>query len=119
MAGSGTGIPIWFSCPKERREAGTARLMRESVDAVRRRHVVTLTGSTKAAKFSRGHHPRMSFTSFGYTCSCGHMGWSAHRDLERLAVKTGDVPWETIEAYIPEYPAVYREQFRRSYRLPE
>lgn len=77
---SGPGYPLDFRCAK------LASLWpRDSLDA--QRHQVTLTGKIRNTTRGRSH-PRKSLASFQYQCSCGHLGWSSHADLERLAVAT-------------------------------
>jgi hypothetical protein len=100
MAGFGTGYPIYFHCAKARRIYYGARAPRsnhphdlgqwyedvERTHAERDRHVVKLTGKTKPTPQGKGH-PRKSWTTYQYECSCGHVGWSSHKDLERMATK--------------------------------
>lgn len=87
MAGSGTGYPYHFECSKARliyygdrssRGEDVARTSRE-----RSAHVIALTGRSKPVPSGKGH-PRKSWRSREYKCSCGHVGWSNHKDLERL-----------------------------------
>lgn len=73
-ANNGTGIPMFFACAMARRE--------RSSDG-RVRHVVELTGRSKAAGRKGGI--RNSNRSHEYTCACGHVGWSRHVDLEYRA----------------------------------
>lgn len=77
----GTGYPNWFYCAKAREI-----YLSDSGEQARRRalHVVTLTGRTKPAPGKGKGHPRKSKTSREYRCSCGHVGWSCHIDLERM-----------------------------------
>ena len=76
-ANNGTGNPMYFACAKARKE----RSYRE-----REGHVVELTGRSKAA--GRRGGIRNSDRSREYKCSCGHVGWSRHVDLERRAAKS-------------------------------
>jgi hypothetical protein len=48
---------------------------------------VTLTGRQRKARFKRGSAPgtRSTFIEREYECSCGHVGWSNHIDLARMA----------------------------------
>ena len=49
---AGTGSPVWFLCPNERRERHRARFLYDGTEPLRgRRHVVELTGRT------RKYHP--------------------------------------------------------------
>jgi hypothetical protein len=88
MAGFGTGYPNFFECSKARRIYYGNRSSRgdEVTRTSRERaaHVVTLTGRQRPTKPGKGH-PRKSWTTFEYRCSCGHVGWSSHIELERRA----------------------------------
>lgn len=77
---SGTGSPQWFHCPRWR------RLPRD----IRHRltHAIELTGRTRPARFAGAMGSRSTNTSREYACSCGHVGWSNHVDLERLAARS-------------------------------
>jgi hypothetical protein len=47
---------------------------------------VTLTGRTRKRRRTGGH--RSSAVAREYRCQdCGHVGWAAHRDLDRLAAR--------------------------------
>lgn len=93
MAGYGTGYPSHFACSKAReiyygwrsREGSAVDDGRTSRE--RRSHVVTLTGRTKPTKRTGKGHPRKSWTTYEYRCACGHVGWSSHIDLEKMAEK--------------------------------
>lgn len=77
MAGAGTGEPISFLCPQERRE-------KRYRDLYHKKHHVIPTGRTKPRRtHSLGQrHGRISYE---YRCeTCGHVGWSSHYELERL-----------------------------------
>lgn len=76
---SGTGNPIWFRCPVFR-----AMDWRTRTGADLARHVITLTGRTKRRPNPNKGNPRKPDVSREYRCSCGHVGWSCHKDLERL-----------------------------------
>lgn len=71
---AGSGSPVWFRCAVDRSDYTTGM-----------EHRIELTGR------SRPYHPprvlgsRSTFRSREYRCSCGHVGWSNHRDLARLA----------------------------------
>jgi hypothetical protein len=65
---------MFFACTKARQERASAG---------RERHVVELTGRSKAA--GRRGGIRNSDRSREYTCACGHTGWSRHVDLEYRA----------------------------------
>jgi hypothetical protein len=87
MAGMGTGYPNYFECSKARRiyygnRASRGEDVRRTV-AERGQHAVTLTGRTRPTKQDGKGHPRKSWTTREYECSCGHVGWSNHVDLER------------------------------------
>lgn len=78
-ANNGTGQPHFFVCPVER----STRIVR-----ILGPHRVELTGRTRDESRLRRKHGRgggrMSRTSREYRClTCGHVGWSAHVDLER------------------------------------
>lgn len=80
----GTGSPISFKCQELR------RTYYKDQGREARRHTVTLTGRTKPYPrrygIMRGH--RSTDTSREYRCACGHVGWSAHSDLERMERRT-------------------------------
>lgn len=75
---AGAGSPAWFRCAVAR-------------DTTRRddrsEHLVTLTGREKPYEAKRRHTlgVRSTYISREYRCECGHVGWSAHVDLARLA----------------------------------
>lgn len=80
MSGYGTGFPNFFRCPQGRRDN---QFWRASFDTSRARpHWVTLTGRTRPTRPGKGH-PRKSWTTWEWRCSCGATGWSSHKDLER------------------------------------
>jgi hypothetical protein len=85
MPGRGTGVPNWFLCPTERRERLDAR-WRGPYALNMPRHTITLTGRTRPTKPGNGH-PRKSWTTREWTCSCGRTGWSNHIDLEHLEAR--------------------------------
>lgn len=78
----GTGSPIWFHCPVQRRERMWPKPYPEG-------HEITLTGRTRPFKPSRYHAPGLRSTPLlrEYRCTCGHVGWSNHADLERMEVQ--------------------------------
>jgi hypothetical protein len=72
---AGTGSPVWFRC-----WACRSTLVRDT------HSTVELTGRTKPSP-RRKHHTlglRSTMTLREYRCSCGHVGWSNHIDLERM-----------------------------------
>ena len=77
---AGTGSPVWFSCAACRRRGS------------RGGHNFQLTGRTKPYRSSGALGSRSTATSREYRCTCGHVGWSNHIDLERFAVRQGDTP---------------------------
>jgi len=83
---SGTGSPVWFMCPGERRDRNRAYSYRtRSFMYEARRHDVTLTGRTKPYR-GKALGTRSTRVSREYECStCGHVGWSNHVDLARRA----------------------------------
>lgn len=93
MAGMGTGYPIFFECFKARsiyygnRSSKGEEVTRTRIE--RDGHKVELTGRARSAPSPGRGHPRKSRLSREYKCSCGHIGWSCHADLERLAKKLG------------------------------
>jgi hypothetical protein len=78
---AGTGNPIWFHCSQARKiwYTDVERTRRE-----RNQHSVTLTGRTKVNPSRRRSSGRVSDLSREYRCSCGHIGWSTHKALERM-----------------------------------
>lgn len=62
---SGTGQPLWFKCPQ----------------CLGSCFGVKLTG--KKRKLATGGYGRSDPFIREYVCSCGHIGWSRHRDLAR------------------------------------
>lgn len=82
---AGTGSPVWFRCYNDRRGVG--------ID-----HTVRLTGRERPSPAKKGHTKgsRSSWFLREYACSCGHVGWSNHVDLARMAGKTRK---EDYEAY--------------------
>ena len=81
MGGFGTGSPIWFHCPKWRARSSFLHL-RGPV------HEVTLTGRTRAERNKKGHArgPRHGAIAREFRClTCGHVGWSRHTQLARMA----------------------------------
>lgn len=82
MSGYGTGYPNFFRCPKARRENTYWDRHWDSRQA--RKHKVRLTGRTRPTPRGKGH-PRKSWTTREWVCSCGATGWSSHIDLERMS----------------------------------
>lgn len=82
MAGYGTGYPNFFRCPRARRENQHWRATFDSRQATK--HWVKLTGKTRPTPATGKGHPRKSWTTREWTCSCGERGWSSHTDLERI-----------------------------------
>lgn len=81
---AGTGSPTWFACYQARKIwyfDDVTRTVRE-----RKGHRVTLTGRTKPNP-SRRRNGRVSDLLREYRCSCGHVGWSSHCDLERMEAR--------------------------------
>lgn len=82
---AGPGSPISFVCWKGRQDWRTKA-------AHRNVYAVTLTGQSRPYKTAFGSSLglRSTFTSREYCCECGHVGWSNHVDLERMAGATED-----------------------------
>lgn len=80
---AGTGSPAWFTCTVDRQERFT------------RSHQVELTGRERPYQPKRGTAigTRSTFVAREYRCTCGHVGWSNHVDLARLAGATDDDHW--------------------------
>lgn len=78
---AGTGEPIAFACAVERRE----RIWHDISQSLPKEHRVTPTGRTKARR-TRGHI-RHGNVAREYRCSCGHVGWSNHKDLGRMLAR--------------------------------
>lgn len=89
MAGYGTGYPQYFDCAKARQIYYGASWFAGNGVSVQARerglHEWKLTGRTKPTLRNGKGHSRKSWTTFEYECSCGHVGWSSHKDLERWA----------------------------------
>lgn len=73
---SGSGVPLWFKCPVQRREDAWAWPARSD-----RRHDQTRTGRTKPPPNPNRGNPRKLRESHEFVCSCGHVGWSCHVDI--------------------------------------
>ena len=73
---AGTGQPIAFLCPKYR------ATKRYSMGTRVADHRITRTGRTKKRYF-RAMGIRMLPELHAYYCSCGHAGWTAHKDILR------------------------------------
>lgn len=74
---AGAGHPLTFKCAKSHRD----RVLRTGVP-----HRVTLTGRERPNADGRGRPEgsRADNVRREYRCSCGHVGWSNHRDLRRM-----------------------------------
>jgi hypothetical protein len=79
--------PYNFACAKCKRGASnrkqhcrntaTGQLMREG------RHRFSTTGRRTKQKWKRGDTHRSCLHRYEYRCvTCGHVGWSSHRDVE-------------------------------------
>jgi hypothetical protein len=79
MPGRGTGIDIYFACPRYKALDWRTCTQRDNAW-----HSIKLTGRTKPNKNTTNLHPRTSTVSREYRCQCGHVGWSTHKDLERM-----------------------------------
>jgi hypothetical protein len=77
----GTGYPLHFKCTVAASIVwhDWAREKRERAE-----HKVSLTGRTRPTKHNGKGHPRKSWTTREWKCSCGATGWSSHTDLERM-----------------------------------
>jgi hypothetical protein len=71
--GAGTGSPVFFFCWASRQ-----------VGDSKQGHVVNLTGRERPYHRKRysAKGSRSSDVSREYVCSCGHIGWSNHIDLD-------------------------------------
>lgn len=80
--------PYFFECHEARKiYYGTRSSTGDPVTRTRierAQHRVTLTGRTKPRRHPRGGGFRSSDVQREYRCSCGHVGWSSHIDLERM-----------------------------------
>jgi len=76
---AGAGSPVWFRC-----WACRSALVRNT------HTTVELTGRTRPYRRSKYHAAGIRSTpvSREYRCSCGHVGWSNHFDLELMAKRT-------------------------------
>lgn len=72
---AGPGSPIRFKCWRERRGYMT------TIHGRPIEHEIRLTGRRRPFLPRRVLGSRSTFFSREYTCSCGHVGWSNHRDL--------------------------------------
>lgn len=102
MAGYGTGYPLDFYCakareiyygsrsPRSRSSFDLASHVQDISDTTRGRaqHQVVRTGRTRPLlKSQEGKgHPRALQYRVEYACSCGHVGWSRHKGVERLEI---------------------------------
>lgn len=77
MAGTGTGSPLSFRCS------------REAAGLHGKGYGFELTGRTRPTR-ARRHSSlgsRSTLTDREYRCECGHVGWSNHEDLARMAAR--------------------------------
>ena len=74
---AGTGSPVWFRCFEDR----------STIRGGYGEHRIELTGRSKPYHAKKGHTlgTRSTYKTREYRCSCGHVGWSNHVDLARLA----------------------------------
>lgn len=119
MAGTGTGYDLEFACPvaKRNRDPYEPRGIRYA--ALPEGHDITLTGSARPTKRDGRGHPRKSWTTFHWSCTCGRSGWSSHIDLEEIALRGGDasiVPLEEVLENAPEYD---RPRLLKRYGRPD
>lgn len=87
---AGTGSPIAFRCPVDRRQNplwNSEDVRRNGYEARSRTHVITLTGRKRRYHSAQGSAlgTRSDYFAREYTCACGHTGWSAHFDIARMA----------------------------------
>lgn len=80
---AGAGQPLFFHCPKYRSARATEREAAYLAFMLRAHREITLTGRTRKVRKPNGQ--RMTKTAREYRCTCGHVGWSRHVDLERLS----------------------------------
>ena len=85
---AGAGSPVWFVCWRGRQTWKWEDKVRHV-----RMFDITLTGRTRPYKPPKGSAlgVRSTLTSREYRCECGHVGWSNHVDLERMARVTESV----------------------------
>lgn len=95
MAGAGTGQPGIFACAKCRKEWSRIRLERRYGWAPKEPGLINrieLTGKIRKVPPGIGGY-RVVFTRYQYRClDCGHVGWSRHVEVARLADKKGIAP---------------------------
>lgn len=74
---TGPGSPVAFRCHRER----------DSLRSVKGEHRIRLTGRQRRYRVKKysALGIRSDLVSRQYVCSCGHVGWSNHVDLARLA----------------------------------
>ena len=86
----GTGQPAQFGCAKCRLKWD--RCFRNATKPRGRLNRIELTGKVRPVPFGRGG-PRVVFTRYQYRClDCGHVGWSRHHTVAKLADKNGIKP---------------------------
>lgn len=90
MAGGGTGQPNWFGCAKCRLKWDTCYRHGNKYPGTMDR--IELTGRVRKVPLGRGGS-RVVFTRYQYRCSnCGHVGWSRHYAVAKLADSKGIAP---------------------------
>lgn len=81
---AGAGVPLTFQCSKCRANIGPRAPCRESDGTWLCSHEQYRSGRTKKV---RGRQTtRLLPEAHEYTCDCGHVGWSRHAGVLRLAV---------------------------------
>ena len=88
MAGYGSGVPLWFVCPALRRRLA-GRKLPPWADLERRQHSQTRTGRTRplSGRETGNRHPRTLSEHHEYVCTCGHRGWTKHKDILEFALE--------------------------------
>ena len=106
------GQQALFGCSVCRREwymngqRGESNLNRGQIDDV------DLTGRVKSVPPGRGGM-RVCFTRYEYKCrGCGHVGWSRHIDLARLADDKGIEPHPWDNRGLERYRKAQKEKNR-------
>lgn len=94
---AGPGYPIFFRC----RELASI-WPRTSYDE--KRHQTKLTGKVKPTPFNGKGNPRKSWLTFQYECTCGHVGWSSHSDLQFQAIQEGIIQADDPRLRLPGVP---------------
>ena len=88
---AGPGSPVDFNCPRWRAYWASYRKLPVGAQYDLRGHIVERTGRTRKYKSRRGSAlgVRSDTTSREYVCSCGHKGWSNHKELALLPLQEG------------------------------